>query len=239
METILIVEDELIIRQQLIKTAKEINNELVIYDTDSAKEALKIANEHDIKAFFVDIQLVDYTGLALAKQLREIHRYQFTPIVFITGMETKELEAYREVHCYDFIIKPYTKETLKDMFIKILVNYMNESIEEEAKFCLQFKEYSQLINYDDIVYVEYSKYRIIIHTIHEVIKYNIMPLRKFVRSLPTDFVQIHQSYAINKKHVISVGLNSMSIAVDHVEDPLPLGKAYIHQAEEIIDELFR
>ncbi|MED4367299.1 response regulator [Schinkia azotoformans] len=102
MKHILIVEDDIFLRKYLIAKANKINSRIGIKSTDSAREALQIAQEYDITAFIIDVQLVDYSGMELAKQIRELDIYLFTPIVLITVVPTHELEAYRQVHCYCF-----------------------------------------------------------------------------------------------------------------------------------------
>lgn len=60
--------------------------------------------------FILDIQLPDYRGTELGKYIRAMPEYRFTPILFTTELGGEELAAYREIKCYDFLIKPFTQE---------------------------------------------------------------------------------------------------------------------------------
>lgn len=130
MTHILIVEDDIYISQQLEKISKMINSEITVITTDSGIEALEIIDTMNISAF-LDIELVDITGIELAKKIRLIRKYEFSPIVFVTAIFTREIEAFKEVHCYDYIIKPFTQKEIEAMFQKILVDYVHYENEKK------------------------------------------------------------------------------------------------------------
>ncbi|MFQ7550004.1 MAG: hypothetical protein ACLRMZ_06545 [Blautia marasmi] len=46
-----------------------------------AGKALQYAKSNDISVFILDIQLEDYKGTSLAKQLRKLQGYKYTPII--------------------------------------------------------------------------------------------------------------------------------------------------------------
>jgi two-component system LytT family response regulator len=235
MGKILIVEDNQSTRDTLIRMVNEIDSSMEVLSTGYAGEALSFAGNNVITAFFLDIQLKDYSGLELAKQIREIKTYDFTPIVFITAMPTRELEAFRQIHCYDYIIKPFTEVELERVFRKILVDYATMHVGEKAsKFSLNYKNHTQLIDLKDIVYIEYLNRRIFIHTKRDNIKYNHMPLKQVKSLLPDYFVQIHQSIIINSQYVTFIDLSRQILRLEGNDEPLSIGRSYIKRAGEII-----
>lgn len=234
----MIVEDEAKIVRQLEEIAKEINPQLDIYTTGYGEKALEYSKNNHISAFFLDIQLEDFSGLHLAKELRKDKRYEFVPIVFITAMPTRELEAFRQIHCYDYIVKPFLREEIVKVFHKILVNYISNQTEEKAEtVMLKFKSYSQLVNQSDILFVEYRSRKIFIHTQKEAIEYIHVPLKKFKDDLSNDFIQIHQSFLVNKTYIRKVNQKTQQIELSVGRILLPIGRSYQHKMRGLMDEL--
>lgn len=72
--------------------------------------------ENEIALFIIDIQLEDYKGTDLAKQLRGLPEYRYTPIIFETELAGEELSAYRDVKCYSFLVKPFGEKEFAEAF---------------------------------------------------------------------------------------------------------------------------
>jgi len=235
MGKILIVEDNQLTREALIKVANRINPSIEVVTTGYAREALEFTVNNVVMAFFLDIQLEDYSGLELAKQIREIKAYEFIPIVFITAMPTRELEAFRQIHCYEYIIKPFSEEELERIFRKILIDYNLIYVSEEnIKLSLKYKSHTQLIDFGEILCIEYLNRRIFIHTKREVIKYIHIPLKEIGKMLPDNFIQIHQSIIVNSQYVRAVDLSRQCLRLEQADKTLPIGRSFIKRAGKII-----
>lgn len=236
--SILIVEDILEQRNFLAESANKFNSEIQIHSTDRISEALKIINTYDIGAFFIDIQLADGSGIDLAMEIRKIKKYQFTPIIFITGVRSKELEAFHEIHCYDYIIKPYTRKTITDIMSKIMVDYFDQFTEDAKYLILDFKGVKQKININDILLVESKNRRIYIRTIYEEIPYKHMNISQFAKELPDYFFQIHQSIIVNKKYIEKIDVNSHFVKLRGLSYEVPIGVSYKKRVGDHIAEVF-
>lgn len=117
---LLLVEDDVHIQQLFRAAIEELEEPLHVYTSESSNKALQIAAENVIDLFVIDIQLTDYKGTQLAKQLREIEVYSYTPMIFATALAGEELMAYRELKCYHFLIKPFTKQEIKQVLIEAI-----------------------------------------------------------------------------------------------------------------------
>ena len=86
MGLILLVEDEpgavTLIRRHIEKISFE--HKLVAFA--KAADALSYAVKSKVDLFILDIQLLDYRGTELARQLRSMPEYRFTPILFTTEL---------------------------------------------------------------------------------------------------------------------------------------------------------
>ena len=99
MSKILLVEDNPNAVKRIIRYINRIFAELDVVSFHEAGEALQYAKANDVSLFILDIQLEDYKGTSLAKQLRELPEYKYTPIIFETALAGEELSAYRDVKC--------------------------------------------------------------------------------------------------------------------------------------------
>lgn len=228
---ILIVEDDLKIQNLLIKSINEIDNNIQIKTSISSEKALKIAKNYSIDIFILDIQLIDYKGTQLAKQIRELYKYKYTPIIFATVLANEELSAYREIKCYSFLIKPFTKAEIKNA-LKEAIDY-NDSIEYKTKN-IRIEQKSQIFEYNinDIIYIESFRKRKEIYVLtvdKEVIAntisgYSIKALLELIDD--EDFIQSHRSYIINKRYIITIAKDKNHVKLKYVDIPIPIGNVF-------------
>lgn len=203
---ILLVEDERVQREALSSIIKSNFVDVRIYEAASKKEAIKIIDEKDIHLFFIDIQLKDSSGLDLAKKIRKYENHALTGIVFVTGELVHIIEAFKNIHCYDFIVKPYKEKDI----IKIVDVFLNstplKSIKEgRYSFIDVDSNISVKLYHNDIIYIEYINKCCNIHTISGVYNVKRTSLVKVLKSLKDEeIVQTHRSFAINMKYVTEI-----------------------------------
>lgn len=233
MGRILIVEDDPIISRGLAKIANSIDHELELIITGHAEEALSYAKQGDVNAFFLDIQLKDYSGLLLGKKIRKIDAYQLTPIVFITAIPTKELLAFKEVHCYDYIVKPFSEEEVKKVFKTIIYHGISEKANKGSVLKLKQKEYTYIIQQEGIIYIESMNRKLSIRTINDEFTVSTYTLNQILDELTTGFVQCHRGYIINSSYIEKIDKADNLIYLKERDIPIPLGRKY---KEELLDK---
>ncbi|GLC30689.1 LytR/AlgR family response regulator transcription factor [Clostridium omnivorum] len=207
MANILIVEDDIYQRRNLIAMIKELGESYQIFEADCEEAALKLADENRMDLFYVDIELKDSSGLEFAKKIRSNNMYKLTWIVFMTTYVKYMLEAFKEIHCYDYIIKPYDKEKVKELTLLLLNNRENEKVNKLEKKYIIFKsrgiEIKQYI--EDIFFIEICLRTIILHTKIGKIEVNNLALNKIKGMLNgTNIIQCHRSYLVNIDYVQKV-----------------------------------
>ncbi len=226
MKKILIIEDHPAQRDYLTRLAREMNDELVVLSSDSYDEAYQLAKKNTISVFFVDVDIIGGSGLELAKELRKDDRYAFVPMVFITGKDQLELTAFRDAHCYEFIHKPYTEKDIRQIFDKMLKDFMVTLPEKNHYFDLDFRGIKQRVNMDDILYVESRNRRLIIRTRYEEIKYKYMSVKNAKEHLSDAFVQVHQAYIINGNYIEKIDLGNQWVKLQFSDTLIPIGSSY-------------
>jgi len=156
-KNVLIVEDEEYSINMLKKLIVETAPYVKCYKASSLEQAYMILHNHVIDVFFIDIILntknsSDASGMNLAEELRGIDKYRFTPIIFITSLEDAKLYAYKRLHCYDYIEKPYLVREVK----RTLVEALHYKTQLEFSRTVHFKKDGILVSIveNDIIYMK-------------------------------------------------------------------------------------
>lgn len=107
---ILIVDDEPLARNELRYLLNNIDNTLVVDEADSVEETLTSLLSETYELLFLDINLIDESGLELAEK---INKMKHPPkIVFATAHDSFAVKAF-ELNALDYILKPFRQSVLK------------------------------------------------------------------------------------------------------------------------------
>lgn len=204
---ILVLEDEKNQRDNLVKIIERSYIESKAYSAATIKEAKGILKTKEIDLFFIDINLPDGSGLEFAKSVRAIEKYEHSGIVFITTQVIQIIEAFKSIHCYDFLVKPFNEKDIKviiDTFYKKLGGYTSG---DKGNYLIIPVEngISVKIYEDEIVFVEYAFRRSVIHTNKKVFECKSLTLGNILKSCVNgNIVQAHKSYLVNINYIEKV-----------------------------------
>jgi DNA-binding NtrC family response regulator len=112
MKKLLIVDDELLIRDLLYDHFSSHDYQISMADT--GQKALDILGSEDIDCILTDLKMPDMTGLELIQRARESVARDI-PAVVITGFPSVEsaIEALRK-RVFDYVVKPFNIKRLHD-----------------------------------------------------------------------------------------------------------------------------
>ena len=231
MSEILIVEDNNIQRSNLKFMLQELGQEHHILDTSSVYHALELLKTNCIDLFYIDIQLNNESGLKLAKYIRRIPGYDLTWIVFITSHINYMLEAFKEVHCYDYILKPYDKSVLHNMTRKLLSDKSNamNGAEKRKYIFVDIERVMARIFVDDIVFIEVFGKICVIHTAMGQYEVKNLSLARLLNMLPENcLIQSHRSYAVNMNYIRDINKTQAcwEISFNNYEKTALVGSKY-------------
>ncbi|MGO1367843.1 LytR/AlgR family response regulator transcription factor [Senegalia sp. (in: firmicutes)] len=232
MSKILIVEDNELIRKSIIKIIREIDDNIEVLFEEHAAKALQIAESSDIDIFILDIGLKDYSGIKLGHQLRNLNKYIITPIIFITSMVNEELEAFREVHSYAFITKPFEKEKVKKLLTPIIENIITN--DKQNNLIIKQKEETLVISINEITYIESQLKRIYIYTLNEEYEVKSYTLNKLMEELNDDFIRVHRSCIINKNYITKIDRTNWVLHLKNIDLCIPVSKKYKEKLMELL-----
>lgn len=203
---LLIVEDDEIQRRNLKLMLQEFSKEFNVFEADSLKAATMILNNYNIDLFYLDQNLPDGSGIDLGKQIREIGKYKLTWIIFLTSHVQYMLEAFKEIHCYDYVLKPYNKNDIKTLTLELVKGLRKGKIasgsNESPSIEFNIKGIKLKLYTDQIYFIEVKLRTCYIHTKSGIYKVQKVPLNQILDKLPKDiFIQSHRAYLININYV--------------------------------------
>lgn len=210
MPTIMIVEDDDIQRNNLKAMLEDMGSEYRILDSSNAYRALELLKANSIDLFFIDIHLHNESGLKLAKHIRKISGYDLTWIVFITSHLEYILEAFKEIHCYDYLLKPYDKSAIHNIIIKLLLNDPGgfNDTERRKYIFVDINGIMVKIFIRDIIFIEVFGKLCVIHTTKGPYNVKNLTLTRLLDIIPDNIlVQSHRSYAVNIHYIQSINKN--------------------------------
>lgn len=210
MYKVLIVEDDDIQRRNMRVMLQEMGDGYLILDSPSAYHALEFLKSNSIDLFFIDIHLRSESGLKLARYIRKIPGYELTWIVFVTSHLEYILEAFKDIHCYDYLLKPYDKPALQKLVQKLLAHGSgSKNISEERKYIfIDINGIMAKVYVDDIIFVEVFGKLCVIHTTKGAYTVKNQSLTKLLELIPDNIlVQSHRSFAVNASYISSINKN--------------------------------
>ena len=208
MTDVLILEDELTSLQALSEILTTYSDDIRVHKASSLKEAKDLLDQ-EIRygLFLLDVNLSgedreDIGGILFAREIRERFEYTFTPIVMVTAIGNMEMQAYRELHCYQYIMKPFRREQVEEVVQKVLEK---ESREKPPVIVVKKDGINYQLKCEDIRYLEAIPRGTRLHLVTENWDVPYVTLRQMLLKMPKGmFAQCHRMYAVNKNEVEKV-----------------------------------
>jgi heterodisulfide reductase subunit A len=109
-KTILVVDDEPIVRESIRDWLKEAGYNVMTAET--GEEAIKLLEKHDISILVIDVRLPGRTGISVLKDVKA-RKPQIKSIV-ITAYPSEELsEEAKKQGAVDYLVKPINPDDLE------------------------------------------------------------------------------------------------------------------------------
>ncbi len=208
MTRILVLEDSKDCLNAITVMLEKVSNRVCVVPVNSLEEARAALEEKapPFQAFLLDINLNmndkdDISGITFAREVRMRREYAFTPIVMITSLANMELTAYRELHCYQYLIKPYNEQDIEKLAVKLL--FLSQQGETRNTFVVVKKDG---INYKifckDIVCIKAVPRGIQLILLKGEMKVLYLSIKQLLEKLPNDkFLQVHRMCVVNQDYI--------------------------------------
>lgn len=214
MYSIILVEDDCMQRKNLKKMILSMHDFVTIYEADSEDSALNLVEKYDIDLFLIDISLKESSGLDLALNIRKIPKYEFRQIIFLTTHMEYITQAFKQTHCYDYILKPYDKKEVQAILEKIILNETSDKYaknddskpEDDKEIVITLKSGIYVgIKIKDIIFIMVEGKNCQVNTVNGNYIATNTTLKKILQLIDSDYIiQSHRSFAVNKKYICKI-----------------------------------
>ncbi len=189
-----------------------------------AIEAIDYLSKHEIDLIFLDLNMPKLKGFQFLKTLSSPPK-----VIVTTAYSEFAIEGY-ELNVVDYLLKPFGFERFLRAINKVTSSNTSgirkeskETIKPEGQHIFLKQNNSHIqVDLDDILFVEASgNYTKVVTSTNTIsIREKISDTIQLLSD--NDFIQVHKSFAVAKKHIARVEGNRIYIG-DHV---VPVGKLY-------------
>lgn len=207
---VIIVEDEEPALRELKFLLEEIGDVEISGCASNGIDALKLIEEQDPDAVFLDIQIPDMDGISVAENMRK--KGLSSMIIFATAYDEYAIKAF-ELNSIDYILKPYNEERIRKTIERIKdsscrrqdilgridrllksYDHNNENKIHFSKIPCEYREKTVFVEKDDIIFFTTDSDLIYAKTANKkyITHYTLSELES-----KGNFIRVHRSYLVN------------------------------------------
>lgn len=231
---ILVVDDEKLASARVSRILGELGYDDITILNDSV-EALEHITKNRYDLIFLDIQMPQISGLQLANRVLEIEPNTF--IIFQTAYDKYAIEAFR-VGGVDYILKPTSKDNIKEAIDKVKKYIQHRPDEAKKKIMGKRGDKIYLIEIDDIYYIKADLDEVIIR-IKEAEVYVRKKIGEMTKLLGSEkFFRIHRSIIVNVdkiKAMQSIEQSKLQISFENIEQSVTSSKDGAKEFREYLE----
>ena len=228
----ILIDNEKFVREDIReKLDKYFKTEIVIVaEADGVKSGLNAITNFEPDLLFLDIHMDDGSGFDLLEQTSSVN----FDVIFITGFDQHAIKAIR-VGALDYILKPVDDDEFKAAVQKAIDSYKKENnleklIEISSEYFRGVEKKRVILKTSDTVYAIYEDDIIYCRSDGNYTTFYTQQLEKILVSKPLKqieeilsediFIRCHQSYIVNKKHVLKY--NKQGVLIVHLDFKVPV-----------------
>lgn len=228
----ILIDDEGFVREEIREKLQNYFNSdiLIVAEANSVEEGLAAIQNNDPDLLFLDVNMGDGTGFDL---LKKCDTKNFD-VIFVTGFDQHAIKAIK-VGALDYILKPIDDDEFKIAVQKAIDNYEKENnleklIEISSEYFRGVEKKRVILKTADTVYAIYEDDIIYCRSDGNYTTFYTQQMEKIIVSKPLKqveeilseevFIRCHQSYIVNKKHVLKY--SRQGVLVVHLDFKVPV-----------------
>ncbi|GHJ58477.1 DNA-binding response regulator [Nocardioides sp. OK12] len=172
---------------------------------DSATEALRVLQEQEVDALFLDIQMPGLSGLELAQVLT---RFKQPPaIVFVTAHEGHAVDAF-DLQAVDYVLKPVRAERLAEAVRRVGGGDTRSPADQDLQIPVELGGVTRFVHRSELTHVEAHGDYVRLHTAggSHLVRAALSTLEE--EWAAAGFVRIHRSLLVSLAHVHEVRMDA-------------------------------
>ncbi len=228
---VLVVDDERPALDELSFLLERDPRVRTVLTTDSATEALRLLQDLDVDAVFLDIHMPGLTGLELAQVLARFRTPP--PIVFVTAHEGHAVEAF-DLRAVDYVLKPVREERLAEAVRRVLAGSARPAESADEQIPVERGGVTRFLRRSEVQYVEAQGDYVRLHAAG-----GSHLLRRPLTALEEDwagagFVRIHRSLLVSLAHVDEVRMEGGRCTVVVGGTDLQVSRRHTRELRELL-----
>lgn len=216
----LIVDDEPLARNELNYLLTQNGHFDKIEEAETISETLEKLLYDTYDVIFLDIHLMDESGLDLAEKIKKMRQPPY--IIFATAHDNFAVKAF-ELNATDYILKPFEQARIDAAVARVAtqiqtstqstaetkVEATDQQEETSANHApdvlpIEVDERIYVLNQKDIIALTVNNKRTTLHTINKDYETS-EPMNNYAKRLDAkQFIRIHRATIINKAHIQTV-----------------------------------
>jgi DNA-binding LytR/AlgR family response regulator len=226
---VLVIDDERPALDELTFLLERDDRVAEVHATDSPTEALRLLQQLEVDAVFLDIQMPGLTGIELAQVLS---RFRTPPAaVFVTAHDQHAVDAF-ELNAVDYVLKPVREERLAEAVRRVLATSRTENPEEQVP--VERGGVTRFVPVSQIRYVEAEGDYARLHTEGDSYLVRI-PLTQLEQDWAgAGFVRIHRSILIATAFVDEVRVDGGRCSVVIEGQELQVSRRHTRELRDLL-----
>ncbi|MGR6858002.1 LytR/AlgR family response regulator transcription factor [Bacillus halotolerans] len=236
---VLIVDDEILARDELAYLLKRTNEELEINEAENIESAFDQMMDQKPDLLFLDVDLSGENGFDIAKRLKNMKHPP--AVVFATAYDQYALKAF-EVDALDYLTKPFDEERVRQTMKKY--KKVKREIDEpeqishasQHKLALSVGESIVIVDTKDIIFAGTEGGHVHVKTFDASYSVNDT-LVVIEKKLPeTDFLRVHRSFVVNTEYIkeIQPWFNSTYNLIMKDGSKIPVSRTYAKELKKLL-----
>jgi DNA-binding LytR/AlgR family response regulator len=227
---ILVIDDERPALDELTYLLERDTRVAGVLGCDSATEALRMLQDLEVDAVFLDIQMPGLTGLDLAQVLSRFRSPP--PIVFVTAHEEHAVSAF-ELAAVDYVLKPVRAERLAEA-VRRVVEAGAPAPSGDAQIAVERGGVTRFVQRSDITHVEAQGDYARLHTAEgsHLVRTPLSTLAE--EWAAAGFVRIHRSLLVALPHVEEVRTDAGRVSVVVAGQELAVSRRHTRELRELL-----
>jgi DNA-binding LytR/AlgR family response regulator len=203
-----------------------------VHGTDSPTEALRLLQQLEVDAVFLDVQMPGLTGIELAQVLA---RFRTPPVaVFVTAHEQHAVDAF-ELNAVDYVLKPVRAARLAEAVRRVLAAVPAETSETtEDAVPVERGGVTRFLPVSQIRYVEAEGDYARLHTADDSYLVRV-PLTQLEQDwAEAGFLRIHRSLLIATAFVDEVHVDGGRCSVVIGDQQLQVSRRHTRELRDLL-----
>lgn len=203
---VLVVDDEPLVRSELVYALGKVASDAVIDEANDAIEALRALAATPYDVAFLDINLPGLNGL---EATRVIAALPSPPqIVFVTADDSRAVDAF-ELAAIDYVVKPVSQARLARTVERLRASRAPGAAhaapaEIPRRVALEDGERTRLVKVAEIRYVQANGHVVTARIGEGDLRWKGSLADAAARLEPAGFLRVHRAYLVNPERVVEV-----------------------------------